>query len=396
MNYYSQKDPRWASETLGTCKGTIGKIGCKTTCLAMIAGIRPDIVNDKLLLEGCYQKGCHSVDALCAETLDLEYYGRETNPPNYACIAETNHYASKGVPQHFFILLPSGKKIDPLHKNPRPAKNNYKVVSYRLFKPKSTPKKYEHGLDVSHWQKKINWRSVAKDKKELKFVFIKASQGISYTDKMMVTNLTGARDNGLETGFYHFADGGNAENEARHFIQTVRPHLKDDDILILDWEIDHEDPLGWCSEFCNMVESQTSNKVMIYTNDRREKDFNFKNLGYDIWNARFGRNTGKPDKKPEGSWDIWQYTSAGSVDGINGDVDLNIRNMKLEKDSQLDKRLTAGSYGVFYLAIAAVLEQSAVHLMGLEVSDASSFAIIVIAGTVMRETSKYIYNKLNK
>lgn len=44
------------------------------------------------------------------------------------------------------------------------------------------------------------------------------------------------------------------------------------------------------------------------------------------WVAKYGKNDGMPHDKPNisSAYDIWQYTSAGKIDGINGNVDMNI------------------------------------------------------------------------
>ena len=46
-----------------------------------------------------------------------------------------------------------------------------------------------------------------------------------------------------------------------------------------------------------------------------------------IWVAMFGNDNGQiPNNRPSINYDVWQYTSRGRVDGINGDVDINIAN----------------------------------------------------------------------
>jgi GH25 family lysozyme M1 (1,4-beta-N-acetylmuramidase) len=45
-----------------------------------------------------------------------------------------------------------------------------------------------------------------------------------------------------------------------------------------------------------------------------------------VWIAQYGSNTGSiPSKKPPIPYDIWQYTSKGYVEGVLGDVDMNIK-----------------------------------------------------------------------
>jgi hypothetical protein len=66
-----------------------------------------------------------------AQVLGLEYHGTSSVQPNYPCIAETAHFAPRGVLQHFYIIKPDGSQIDPLGYS-----IEYKVKSYRLFKGK--------------------------------------------------------------------------------------------------------------------------------------------------------------------------------------------------------------------------------------------------------------------
>ena len=140
MVYYSQKDERWASEQLGTCKGeTIGRSGCKITCLASLCGKTPSEVN-KIIP---YVSGCLTNDETAAKALGLAFLGKSSVNPDFDCIAETDHYKRRGVPQHFFILLTDGRCVDPLDLNPTPKKNPYKIVSYRLFKPLSVEESME-------------------------------------------------------------------------------------------------------------------------------------------------------------------------------------------------------------------------------------------------------------
>ena len=51
-----------------------------------------------------------------------------------------------------------------------------------------------------------------------------------------------------------------------------------------------------------------------------------------FWIAKYGKNNGKKNGCPKHIYDLWQYTSKGKVDGINGYVDLNCC---IEKSSYL-------------------------------------------------------------
>lgn len=152
MNYYSQKNPRWSRQQLGTCPTTIGASGCKISSIAMIydgqikdpngrlVECHPGILDWLATKKKLYLSGCLTSDKIFCDFLGLKFEGRKSTPAPYPCIAETDHYKKQGVPQHFFIHNPDGTIIDPLDGNvlnnwtPKPKKNPYKIISYRWIK----------------------------------------------------------------------------------------------------------------------------------------------------------------------------------------------------------------------------------------------------------------------
>ena len=94
------------------------------------------------------------------------------------------------------------------------------------------------GIDVSHHQGGIDWKKVAVD--GVKFVFIKASEGVSFIDANFKVNVIAAKDAGIFTGAYHYARFSNtseAISEAKHFLNTVSG-IKLTYPLVLDLEED--------------------------------------------------------------------------------------------------------------------------------------------------------------
>ena len=133
MAYYSQRDIRWKNKRLGICsKSTIGSAGCFITSLGNLIGERPDKINDKLTKQGGYSNGCLLNSHKAAEILGIRYLGKFYSPQG-KCVAETDHYKSKGVPQHF-VVYRDGKMIDPLDRKPNWRRCFYNIVSYRIFK----------------------------------------------------------------------------------------------------------------------------------------------------------------------------------------------------------------------------------------------------------------------
>lgn len=147
MKFYSQKA---YTDRLGSCKDTIAQSGCFITSLCNLAlnlntsDKTPSELNKWLIKNGGYSDGCLLNSAKGAEGVGLVSKGRTGINPEHICICETDHWKSKGVPQHFFVYL-DGAILDPLDLNPTWKKNPYKIVSYRVFTVKApqVPKEKE-------------------------------------------------------------------------------------------------------------------------------------------------------------------------------------------------------------------------------------------------------------
>jgi len=182
------------------------------------------------------------------------------------------------------------------------------------------------GLDISHWQPKVYFNKL----KGIDFLIHKCTQGTGYVDPKYKERKKEALKNDLIFGSYHFADGGDAQKEAKHYVNNIGD-INDGELLVLDWEINVNNPAQWCRSFLDEVYKLTGVKPLLYTNEARVRaiDWNYVVDGdYGLWVASWGTNNGeKPKKEPEtGEWPfyaIWQYTSRGRINGIKGFVDKN-------------------------------------------------------------------------
>ena len=78
------------------------------------------------------------------------------------------------------------------------------------------------GVDVSHYQGKIDWETLADQ--DIDFAFIKATEGSSYVDDTFEYNFKEARKTGIAVGAYHFFSFDSAaKTQAENFINTVEP-----------------------------------------------------------------------------------------------------------------------------------------------------------------------------
>ena len=191
------------------------------------------------------------------------------------------------------------------------------------------------GIDVSFWQKDIDWEKVKEAGVE--FVMIRAGArgtetGNLFEDDYAQANYAGATAAGIKVGAYFFSQAINPEEaaeEARYLLKIIRGW----DIqmpVVFDWEfVDADartgkmDPrtLTDCAKaFCKTVQDG-GYRPMIYFNTNQSLDMLYlaELKEYDFWLAQYDTVLKYPYKI-----DMWQYSETGSVPGIKGDVDINL------------------------------------------------------------------------
>ncbi|WP_103110498.1 GH25 family lysozyme [Brevibacillus reuszeri] len=183
-------------------------------------------------------------------------------------------------------------------------------------------------IDVSHHQKTIDWKKVVAD--GVRGVFIKATEGVGYTDPLFRTNVQGALAAGVKVGFYHYCrpeTGNTAEKEAESFLaavaglQATLPHVLDAEGDAA--KIGATKLTDWCHSWLETVEKRSGHSVMVYTGASFAKTYLGAKLAkWPLWVAHYGVN--QPMENPIWQrWSVFQYTSSGKVSGIAGNVDMN-------------------------------------------------------------------------
>ncbi|MDS0527164.1 glycoside hydrolase family 25 [Clostridium sp. SHJSY1] len=185
--------------------------------------------------------------------------------------------------------------------------------------------KYEvKGIDVSNYQKDVNWEKVAENKK-IKFAYIKATEGMDYQDKYFQKNWEGASKTQLYRGAYHyFTITSSGEDQAKNFTNLV-PAEEGCLPPVVDIEekgLDKDQFKRELKDFIRVLEEKYKQKPIIYTvhplyDEYIKGDFE----EYPIWI----RDIVKPPKLSDGrEWIIWQYSSRDRIDGIDTYVDVNV------------------------------------------------------------------------
>ncbi|MCR4792108.1 MAG: Ig-like domain-containing protein [Lachnospiraceae bacterium] len=190
------------------------------------------------------------------------------------------------------------------------------------------------GIDVSKWQGKIDWAAVKASGVE--YVIIRvgyrgSTAGALIDDSMFVSNITGARAAGLKVGVYFVTqaiDDVEAVYEASMVLDRIRGYTLDLPVF-LDVEpsggrgdrIDKATRTAVIVAFCETIRS-AGYAAGIYANKTwLETKMDTSQFGnYKIWVAHYSSVCGYT-----GRYDMWQYTDKGTVSGINGSVDMDLR-----------------------------------------------------------------------
>ena len=193
------------------------------------------------------------------------------------------------------------------------------------------------GVDISsHQGENVDWeklKAAGVDFAILRVGYRGYTAGSMNIDTTFKRNVQAATEAGINVGVYFFSQAITAE-EAVEEADFVLEIIKDYDIsypVVFDWENISSDTArttGISSDvvtdcaiaFCERVED-AGYMPMVYFN--MTIGYFYYDLGrlegYDFWFAGY---TESPNFYYH--FDIWQYTSSGSIDGVNGRTDMNI------------------------------------------------------------------------
>ncbi len=192
------------------------------------------------------------------------------------------------------------------------------------------------GIDVSKYQGDIDWNKVKADGVEyalLRLGFRGYGSGEIVIDDYFYSNVKGALAAGVKVGVYFYSQAITTEEaveEAEYVINAINnydieyPVIFDvEEVYNADGRADSltkEERTEITIAFCEAIE-KAGYKPMIYANIigyLAQLDLS-KLTMYDKWFAQYYQTPFFPY-----DFQIWQYTESGTVDGIDGSVDLNI------------------------------------------------------------------------
>lgn len=192
------------------------------------------------------------------------------------------------------------------------------------------------GIDVSKHQEEINWRKAAAD--GVSYAFIRGgyrgySEGKIMEDEFFKDNIEGALDNGIDVGVYFYTQAINEEEaveEAEFLLDLLEPYDVAYPVVL-----DLEDPESASARTAEMTRQEYTKAAIAFLETIKKAGYtpmiygNLKTFmlmldleqleDYDKWFAYYNAPVYFPYE-----FTVWQYSSKGRVDGIKGDVDMNV------------------------------------------------------------------------
>ncbi len=187
------------------------------------------------------------------------------------------------------------------------------------------------GIDVSSWQGDIDFAKVKNAGVEFVIIRVGSARGIDgeyFVDKQFINNIKGFNEVGIPVGLYYYSYANSKEKaveDANWVLEQIKGY-KVDLPIAYDWE-----SWSFYNEFHQSFYSLTQGakafldtiedagyQGMLYSS-KTYLEKAWYDTGYPVWLAHYTKQTSY-----EGDYKYWQLCSNGKIDGINGDVDINI------------------------------------------------------------------------
>lgn len=191
------------------------------------------------------------------------------------------------------------------------------------------------GIDVSKWNGEIDWDKVRNA--GVQYAIVRAGyrgskSGSLVEDPFFEANMKGAAASGMPVGIYFFTQAVNeveAVEEASVVLSLIRDYKIDYPVFI-DTEgaggegradgMDPETRTLVCEAFCRTIENAGYDAGVYASRNWYNNNLYTQRLeNYVIWLAEY-----RSVPLYQGYYRMWQYTSKGRIDGISGNVDMNI------------------------------------------------------------------------
>lgn len=195
-----------------------------------------------------------------------------------------------------------------------------------------------YGIDISKWQGNIDWKKVKADGVEFAIIrlgYRGMANGALALDSCFVQNIKGAHEAGISVGIYFFTQAittEEAKEEAEYCIKQLAPYKSYVTYpVMIDIEpsggrldkanLSKSQKTAICDKFCSTIENAGYRGGIYCSKSYYSSWLNANQLEnkYYIWLAHYTDNTDYT-----GRYDMWQFSSSCSVNGISGYVDMDV------------------------------------------------------------------------
>ena len=182
------------------------------------------------------------------------------------------------------------------------------------------------GIDISRHQGRIHW-DVLRYNTDIKFIFVKATEGSTNSDPMFQKNVTNAHEAGFRVGAYHFLHKGSSGKAQFEHFRRVTKGSPLDLLPVVDVEDDgmrgksREEIQAILRDFLVAAKAHYGKSPIIYCS---EKFYNqYLSPEFDSYYLYIASYSHEPVLEGKPRYDIWQVSERGRVRGIWNWVDLN-------------------------------------------------------------------------
>ena len=188
------------------------------------------------------------------------------------------------------------------------------------------------GIDVSKWQGDIDFSKLKSAGVEFVIIRIGSSTGINgenFIDSKFIQNIKNANSVGIPVGVYFYSYANSVDraiSDAKWIIENIKDY-KVELPIAFDWEnwgsfntyeLSFFGLTNMAKRFMDTVKD-AGYDAMLYSSKTYLENI-WMSVEYPVWLAHYTKNTNYA-----GDYSYWQICSNGRVDGINGDVDIDIR-----------------------------------------------------------------------
>lgn len=188
------------------------------------------------------------------------------------------------------------------------------------------------GIDVSKWQGDIDFSKLKASGVEFVIIRVGSSNGLNgenFVDSKFIQNVKNANAVGIPVGIYFYSYASTIDraiSDAKWIVEQIKDY-KIDLPIAFDWEnwgsfnkfdVSFFGLTNIAKGFMDTIKD-AGYDAMLYSSKTYLENI-WLPTSYPVWLAHYTKNTNYT-----GDYSFWQICSNGRVDGISGDVDINIR-----------------------------------------------------------------------